>query len=1106
MSTESERKRRRRQRQTLVCEFCRKRKVKCDKGNPCSTCRKYKNTDCLYAETGINGLSNGNEGMIHVMNINSGAPPIPGSQMTAPYMSADSTGESVLVANSIEPPQYSTQSSVATKSDLEMELERLKEKIKNIEESVTSYEKPLTPHSNSTASLPKKEDGSSTTSNRSSIATFMGGTGNSISPSMSNSGPSPKSLFATGHSLTQNSLPPVPPLIPAPISSSAPTKTYPGASTTNNQGPNATQVPGPAQAPSPFAPILRGFTSLPPPFTVPPTLQMPNCKFNSLLGHNPVASEYDTINFYSGYTSIYDKEPMRRANSGPLSWLSLMRKDEGLSLFMDFLQSRKKFQEEKMKVFLPGPNANTTEKRFGEAASESFGLNDIKLYKNSKEEVVKPSKVQILSKPLYKEEAAEAKSKFNERATSLGLSFYAGQLEDEMALLEVIELILPPESVIWLLIERFFSHMYPFFPIIDEEYFRRDISKIIGPEGYDNRKKVKLTIEKKLDFATLGLLLLMLRFGYLTLLTTIDSVNDKNLHSTDPSPQAQRLKFLLSNPINIDTVDAAQNCLNQFNLLRRVNMAVMQLAFFTRCYHMYAPEDGDGADGGDSQVFTATLVQMALSLGLNREPDNFPDVCNDEKMNNIGRKTWYLLLILDMNNAMSLGSPLNIHRSMFDTKFPFYKKGNENILDVDLEMKVLSTTFPRIDRIYDPMSDIIQQVLNVNGDINMASLAQKLNFMEMYFIQEYGRLRSYFAENEECENEPSFLKTIKMKIYFSSNFFLVSLFFHFFCYYEKKKNIEYAFYYLKKIFVITHGDLMPYYFELLENNPKVFRDSTDLIVTPGFELVIQKSNIVNSAILIRIRSWLLSLRWSENHDKLLLSSQEYRDLFMKLTKLDQLLQRCNKVFQEAAARLSKRYYYAWRQVKAGAFVFDILKGTEFYRVAQDRMKSFDAKFSQSMLDDMISLFEEALSRVPHHQHHHKKESKKAAGTTPLGATEPPAFTQDKDTLLNTPTGSTSSTDYMFTDMGTTGELIDNIWLQMLSIKRDNNPPTNSNFSMTDGFKSAHTPSFDAGSTMNFQDGNNNIPAGFETGDLAYDTLRNTFEIFDGLSFDDLFRK
>ena len=60
---------------------------------------------------------------------------------------------------------------------------------------------------------------------------------------------------------------------------------------------------------------------------------------------------------------------------------------------------------------------------------------------------------------------------------------------------------------------------------------------------------------------------------------------------------------------------------------------------YMRIYRNCAPEESDGIDGGDSQVATALLVQMAYSLGLNREPDKF-DVCNDEKVNHLGRKMW----------------------------------------------------------------------------------------------------------------------------------------------------------------------------------------------------------------------------------------------------------------------------------------------------------------------------------------------------------------------------------------------------------------------------------------------------------------------------------
>ena len=38
---------------------------------------------------------------------------------------------------------------------------------------------------------------------------------------------------------------------------------------------------------------------------------------------------------------------------------------------------------------------------------------------------------------------------------------------------------------------------------------------------------------------------------------------------------------------------------------------------------MYSPDDGEGADGGDSQIFLGMIIQMAISIGLHRDPKNF---------------------------------------------------------------------------------------------------------------------------------------------------------------------------------------------------------------------------------------------------------------------------------------------------------------------------------------------------------------------------------------------------------------------------------------------------------------------------------------------------
>ena len=102
---------------------------------------------------------------------------------------------------------------------------------------------------------------------------------------------------------------------------------------------------------------------------------------------------------------------------------------------------------------------------------------------------------------------------------------------------------------------------------------------------------------RKIGFCILGILLLVLRLSYVSLFSYDLSINENYFTTDDPSPKAQQTKYLLNNPINIDVVSVAQECFNQFNIMRNCNMTLMQLALLTRIYHQVAPEDGDGIDG-----------------------------------------------------------------------------------------------------------------------------------------------------------------------------------------------------------------------------------------------------------------------------------------------------------------------------------------------------------------------------------------------------------------------------------------------------------------------------------------------------------------------------
>lgn len=915
---------RKRHRISVVCGFCKKRKVKCNKGNPCSTCLKYGNLECHYDIHGVDVVSN---------------------------------------------------KAIDAEDIVQDELKILKAKIRNLEETLT--------------------------------------TGN--------------------ESINEDS------------------------SSNNN--------------------IKNVLNELP--------LHLEN-GINCFAGYNPVASLDDTINFYKGYTAVFDCEPVKRRNFGPLAWLSLIKVDPALTMLWSFIHSKKMA---KLRPCVVDDNAtcSSPEKQFRERENNDTGINDVTLYKDAPQSQ--------LFTPKLISNSSNSRNKINEKAMSLGLTFYDGGIDEELKLIEKIELVLPNKRIIWKLIERFFTHLYPFFAIIDELYFKSLITRLLGPESFDEEKISKLKVEKRLDFAYLGLLLIVLRLSYLSLFSNITTLNEAKLYSNDPSPQAREFRYLLNNPINIDVIDVAQLCLNQFNLLRKANMAIMQLAFFTRLYHMYAPEDGDGSDGGDSQVFIGMLVQMAISMGLNRDPDNFPDNFKDEKTNNLGRKIWYLLLINDINNAMAMGYPMTTSIEIFDTKVPYYKDGNANINDVELE-KTVTSSFGRIEAFYEPLSKLLKKILNVRDNINLEDLTASLSDLETSYMSEYCDLRKSLR-SEVLSKSDVVKKTLKMKIYFTCHFFRVSLFFHFYNYYERKNNYDLSFFYLKKIFLITILDLMPFYNEILESNHLVFRNSTDLVITPSFELAIHKSIVVIIATLIKVKLTILDFELNYNHEERMVNDLTYNLHFKKLERFLELLDKSSKVFLDNISRLSSRYYFSWRISKAQYFLMDTVLSKEFYDKNIGNSNACLIKFSSPMLDELINIFEDSLASIKEKKNRNKHSNKTGVPDSI------PSFDND------TKNGSTDSTSYYSdnssNDFGTNDFIqnvqIDSLWLNMMSMKNENATPGNQfkhsqsdNVSLAPGIgEFNNVPNY---ANLGFNDDANGNPG----------LMNNSeFDIFETFPLDELFK-
>lgn len=902
-----------RNRITLSCNYCKRRKVKCDRGQPCSSCVKYN----------VPGLCEYNA-FVNSENQHMGELP--------PFTVQSSNGlkkSKFDVNNEIMKSQEAQDTDTTVHSELEM----LKDKIRQIEASITvsslSQQSPnFTPPTTDPYLL------NATINNNNSV------------------------------SRTHNNPIQLPPLTWHPSTSSTPRSISAESNLRSEQSLNTSPLHDYSES---------------------------NTKY---VGINPFGSSEETINFYEGYTPVIIKSSSRRMNFGPFAWISIVSKDIALRLLWKYAKERKvldfgaqkalnwkleKVNEEKgcvekdhtgkinqSDVESRNSQEAELEKEFREKTMDRDGYNDIRLYNN----ILDDEENQGDKEKRFKDEK-QRKINMNKNAISLGLTVFEGQIDQELKLIDKIKVVLPKQRVIWILINKFFLLVYPFLPFIDESYFESEMSRILGPEDHNDSKISELNIEKRLDLANIGILLIIIRFTYLSLFSNRNGVNENNLKTNDPSSKAQELKYLLSNPINIDVIHMAQLCLDQFELLRKTNLVVLQCALIMRLYHMFSPEDGDGADGGDSQIYSGMLIQMAYSMGLNREPDNFPEACNDEKVNNIGRKIWLFLALGDFNQAYSYGNPLCIDDKYVDTKLPYYKPGNENILDIELEKNVVST-FAYFSKFYEKLKTILDLTLSVKDSIKMEKLTRLMSDFEKFTHLHYGTLNQFFIPFKDDKFRYPFIKIMKCKNYINLTSFNMIVFYHFFLHYEKRKQSNLSFFYLKKIYTVMLDEFVEGIFQLVEDNNVNFGEGADLIMNPSLEQIIHKSSQVNFAICIRLKLQLNKMSTCVDHDLKMNNDYGYQEKHLKLSKLVKYIQKLIDTFMTAMTNLSKRYYYAWKVTKAYRFLLEFSGFDEFVAKECDL---YITEFSVGQVDELSRMCEASLRRL-----HKSRMSKRDTNT------------------------------------------------------------------------------------------------------------------------------
>lgn len=471
--------------------------------------------------------------------------------------------------------------------------------------------------------------------------------------------------------------------------------------------------------------------------------------------------------------------------------------------------------------------------------------------------------------------------------------------------------ILPNKRVIWLFIDRFFKYLYPFMPYLDQDLFIADIERIVNTNRINDLnsnfeiKITSLSLSEYPDLAIIGTLLIVLKFSYESLFTTDGSFVENKPHN---DLEDYLIKFNQQDIL----IKYANQCLNQYLiLLKRSPLPILQCALLFREYQKV-----NGCDvfvDGDSYIYTGLLIQIATTLGLNKEPSTTPT--NDIracKINQLKRKIWYSLVSADINQYTQMGIPPVIDEKFYNTKLPEFDPNATNVLDLSLEETTCNMLVLRF-QVEKSMKLLADRALNMKESPKFGELVYRVIALENELRGRFQSLNDILQTDHQNNHYKKIEKVYKFSQYIHTLTFLLPIYIFCFYHYSERENFLTCFFLFNKamsFWMFILGNLK----DLIES-PNVFFDyGFEIVLAPVIEIILSKTCVLPTTTIIRFHRAALSV---QNSNPQLADSLK---TFIK----NRLVFFDSSVFATSLQLLSKRYFYAWRMYKIHLFLVEQL--------------------------------------------------------------------------------------------------------------------------------------------------------------------------------------
>lgn len=544
----------------------------------------------------------------------------------------------------------------------------------------------------------------------------------------------------------------------------------------------------------------------------------------------------------------------------------------------------------------------------------------------------------------------DLEANFTKRSISLfgldvGITFSEKDLL-RLALGEQIKSVLPPIRAITLLIKYFFKFLYKSFPFLMEETFIEDVKRILGSDldVTENSFINHIILKNNEDLAVSTILISILRASYLSLLD-ISHVQDYdetyiNINERD---------YLLKYPIPIDAVSVLDRSLAVLDIDQKPKFCILQAILFTYIYHLIAPEQGYLLNTFEVNPTFGKIILQAMQILLHRDPSYEihwkKRELDSDKERYFKKRFWYMLVLMDMENSIVMGSAPFISTMHYDTEFP--KLPEDDLLkyfDQD-ELKIINSLL-EVQKILTFGRQIIEEVFPLKATLKLSYLIQRISEFEIAIKDHLGELNDFLTS---CNHNLDILKLLKFRIYLYFKFLLLYLYYSIFLYFEKKNNEELSFFFLKKIHYTAFFELAGITSGFTENCEYFFGPSSTMVLKP-IVLIINRFQMLSCILRVRIKCSLLF-------------NDETKVMEEKLNSITS-----NLVFMEEEGakfvyKANKKNMYAWWYCKGYRFGQNMILDKNFYIINEEDSKRASLSYSSDKyyaLDDMLKIFKVRL--------------------------------------------------------------------------------------------------------------------------------------------------